>query len=65
MDENTDLSEELLKKLNHPKLPEDYTVDDFFDEMNIPSEERTNFVFAAVFKQIWDHIEKKEDGATA
>ncbi len=45
------LAEEWLKKTNDPDLLENYTVDDFFDEMGILAENRSDFVFAAILKQ--------------
>ncbi len=45
------LAEEWLKKTNDPDLLENYTVDDFFDEMEIPPKHRSDFALAAILKQ--------------
>jgi len=47
-----DLAKEFLKKLKDPNLSKDYTVDDFYEEMEIPKEDRSDFVTAAILKQV-------------
>lgn len=43
-----DLSFELEHLLRDPSLDNSMDVNDFFDSMNVPAEERSDFVFAAV-----------------
>jgi hypothetical protein len=55
-----DLAEEFLKKLNDINLSEDYTVDDFYEEMGIPKENRSDFATAAILKQAWEKQSAKD-----
>ena len=48
------LTEAFIKKLNDPNLSEDYTVDDFYEEMGVLKEERSDFATAAMLKQVKD-----------
>jgi len=45
------LARAFLEKLNDPNLSEDYTVDDFYEEMGIPKKNRSDFATAAILKQ--------------
>ena len=45
------LAENLFKKLDDPNLPEDYTMNNFYEEMGIPKKHRTDFASAAILKQ--------------
>ena len=58
---NRNLAEEMLKKLDDPNLPKDYTVNAFFDEMGIQLKDRTDFVMAAIFRQV-DELRKQKEG---
>lgn len=49
------LAKELSKKLNDPNLSEDYTVDDFYEEMGTPRNQRSDFATAAMLKQAGIH----------
>lgn len=55
-----DLAKAMLKKLESPDLPKDYTVDDFYEEMGIPKEQRSDFVTAAILKQVIEKSDIKE-----
>ena len=45
------LAQAFLEKLNDPDLPNDFTVDDFYEEMGIPKKNRNDFATAAILKQ--------------
>jgi len=45
------LAKAFSEKLNDPNLSEDYTIDDFYDEVGIPKEQRSDFATAAIIKQ--------------
>ncbi len=46
------LAETLIDLWNNPeKYPDTITVNDFFDLVNIPQEDRTDFAFAAIVMQ--------------
>lgn len=49
---NANMSEILLEKLEDPELPERYTVDDFFDDIGIPKEQRSDFAFTAILNGV-------------
>lgn len=39
----------------------DTTVDDFFDHYNIPAHQRSDFVFAAIMKQVSELKEERKE----
>ncbi len=55
---NQNLAKEMLKRLDDPNLPKDYTVNNFFDEMGIQLRDRSDFVMAAILKQV-DELRKQ------
>ena len=56
---NANLSEILLEKLEDPELPEIYTVDDFFDDVGVPKEQRSDFAFTAILNGV-EELRKQE-----
>jgi hypothetical protein len=46
-----DLAKAFDEKMKDPKLPENYTWDDFFDEYGIEKEARSDFAIAAILNQ--------------
>ncbi len=58
---NQNLAEEMLKRLDDPNLSKDYTVNNFFDEMGIQLKDRSDFVMAAIFRQV-DKLQKQREG---
>jgi len=53
-----DLSILFSEKLDDPNLSEDYTVDDFYDDMGILKENRTDFGTAAILKRVLERRKK-------
>lgn len=51
MENNIDLAKAFVDKMNDPNLPEDYTWDDFYEEMGVPAEDRSDFATAALLDQ--------------
>jgi len=51
-----DLVKAFLEKLNDPNLSKDYTIDDFYEEMGIPKEQRSDFATAALLKQMLEKL---------
>lgn len=49
--ENIDLAKAFVDKMNDPNLPEDYTWNDFYEEMGIPMEHRSDFATGALLNQ--------------
>ncbi len=49
--EPVSLAAKLAKKLDDPDLSKDYTIDDFFDEVGISKEHRSDFGHASILKQ--------------
>ena len=45
------LAEQYVKKIKSLPPESNYTWDDFFDEMKVPVESRTDFAVAAILKQ--------------
>lgn len=46
--EHADLVEILRDKLTNPDLPDNYSWDDFFEDVGIPEDDRTDFAVAAI-----------------
>jgi len=58
--DDADLAKIYLEKTKDPDLPENYTWDNFFDEVGVPKEARSDFAAAAILKQAKE-IEKQEN----
>jgi len=56
--QDQDLVELLIEKLKDPNLSEDYTVDDFYDEVGVSKAVRTDFATAAMLKQMFERRKK-------
>lgn len=59
-EDEMDIVEAFLKKMEDPNLPEDYTFDDFYDEIGIPRKDRSDFGTAALLKQVQEAREAKD-----
>lgn len=50
--DSTDLAKSLADFINTLSIDSKLTINDWYDSINIPHEQRTDFVTAALFKQI-------------